>query len=81
MSAESDIRGDASYYVAVECPNCGELATIPLRLDVRLERTRDESKLGLKAGQKKVDHRCGQTSLTIVSETGEIVQLGIDGTP
>lgn len=72
------IKADTSYWVDVVCPQCGETDTVPLHLAARIEKTRDEAKLGVKAGSKKVDHRCGQTTLTVVAETGEIVQLGLD---
>ena len=69
------IEADAIYHVRTVCPHCGEDALVPLGLQSRLERTKDEAKLGLKASQKKQDHKCGQTTLTVVAETGEIVTL------
>lgn len=72
------IKADAGYYVQTVCPQCGVEELVPLTLLARLDKTRDESKVALKAKQKAQDHKCGQTTLTIVSETGEIVHLGLD---
>lgn len=72
------IKADAPYYVQTKCPQCGVEELIPLGLIARLDKTASEAKLGLGAKQKAQDHKCGQTTLTIVSETGEIVQLGLD---
>ena len=51
-------------------------ADVMIRLDSQVTATKAETKLGVKASQKKLDHKCGQTSLTIVAETGEILHLG-----
>jgi len=71
------ITADASYWVEVTCPQCGETETIPMGVAAKVEKTKDEAKLGVKVSQKKIDHRCGQMTMTVVAETGEIVQLGI----
>lgn len=52
---------------------------IPVNLMPRLERTPEDSTISVKVAQKKAAHRCGQTSITVVSETGEItgqIELG-----
>ncbi len=70
------IKADRSYWVNVTCPQCGETETIPAGMFAKVEKTKDEAKLGVKFSQKKVDHRCGQMTMTVVAETGEILQLG-----
>lgn len=73
------ITADAGYWVDVTCPNCGQTEIIPLELTSRVERTRHETLIGIKAATKKIPHRCGQTSITVVGDTGEIVgQIGMD---
>ena len=75
------ITADASYWVDVTCPQCGETATLPAGIVARVQKTKDETKLGVKFSHKPIDHRCGQMTMTVVAETGEIVQLGMDGRP
>jgi hypothetical protein len=70
------IPADTNYWVDVTCPQCGETETIPAGIAARIQKTKDEGKLGVKFTHKPVDHRCGQTTMTLVAESGEIVQLG-----
>lgn len=69
------IGGDGDYLVAVVCPGCGERDVVTLQLRARLETSRDEVRLGVRAKAGKRDHRCGQTSLTVLAETGEVLRL------
>lgn len=67
------------YWVTATCPQCGQDEVIPVNLMPRLERTPEDSTISVKVAQKKAAHRCGQTSITVVSETGEItgqIELG-----
>lgn len=73
MTASRDIEADEAYYVSVLCPHCRQEEIVPVTLLAQLTRTKEDSKLGVKVGQKKQDHRCGQSTLTVVSSTGEIV--------
>ena len=66
------ITGDHDYDVHIRCPNCGEDAYIPVHIAARLERTRSEAKLGVKVKVAKVEHQCGQTTINVIAETGEI---------
>lgn len=79
MSEHKIIDGDALYHVEAACPHCGQTQLVPMGVQARLERTRDDAKLGLKVSQKKQDHKCGQTALTVVAETGEVISLDLDG--
>lgn len=80
MSEPSTIPADAGYWVDVLCPSCGQREIVPLDLDAKVEKTKHETKLGVKASSKKIDHRCGQTAIQVVADTGEIVgQIGLDG--
>ncbi len=72
------IPADALYSVEVTCPHCGARDDVLLRIDSQVTAIKGDAKLGAKCTQKKLDHKCGQTSLTIVSETGEIMTLGMD---
>ena len=63
MSEPSTIPADAGYWVDVLCPSCGQREIVP----------KHETLLGVKAATKKTPHRCGQTSIQVVGETGEIV--------
>jgi len=72
------IKADAAYYVTTTCPQCGQEESVPLTLLARVDKTREGAKLGLKVAQKALDHQCSQMTLTVVSETGEIVTLGGD---
>lgn len=68
------------HYAEVRCPNCGADDLIPVSVVPRLVTIPGEGKLGVKVAQKARDHRCGQTAITIVGDTGEIVgQLDLDG--
>ena len=49
------------------------IETATIESDAKLERTREDSTIGVKLGQKKRDHECGQTSFTVVAETGELL--------
>jgi predicted RNA-binding Zn-ribbon protein involved in translation (DUF1610 family) len=77
MTAPKTITADEAYYASVTCPQCGADEVVPVTILARLTKTRDDSKLGVKVAQKSQEHKCGQTSLTVMSETGEIVQLGL----
>lgn len=81
MSDTPTIPADGDLmYAQVRCPNCAAEDLIPVTVVPRLVTVPGEAKLGVKVSQKARDHRCGQTSLTVVGETGEIVgQLDIDG--
>ena len=73
------IAADTGYWVDVTCPNCGQTEILPLTLTSRMERTNHETLIGIKTSSKKIPHRCGQTSITVVGDTGEIVgQIGMD---
>ena len=67
------IESDALYYVRAVCPACDQVTEIPVRLDARLNRTRTDAALSLKVSQEKMPHRCGQTTMTVVAETGEVL--------
>jgi hypothetical protein len=64
------------HWVSVVCPGCGVTEHVPLTLTAKLVRTDEDSKLGVGASSKARDHTCGQTAITVVAETGEILQLG-----
>lgn len=70
------IKADAVYSVEVSCPHCEARDDVLVRLDSQVTSTKAETKLGVKASQKKLDHKCGQMTLTIVAETGEVMTLG-----
>lgn len=61
------------HWVTVECPACGVDELVSVTIGPKLVRTEDESKLGIRATSKPRDHRCGQTTITVVGETGEIL--------
>ena len=73
MSEPSTIPADAGYWVDVLCPYCHQREIVPLDLEAKVEKTKHETLLGVKAATKKTPHRCGQTSIQVVGETGEIV--------
>ena len=74
-----EIPGDAEFLVRVTCPQCDVQEVVPLVLLSRIERTRDGGRLGLKVKAGKRDHDCGQLSLTVVAETGEVTRLDLGG--
>lgn len=69
--ASYSIKADASYWVDVTCPQCGETETLPAGIAARIQKTKDEAKLGVKFSHKPIDHRCAQTTMTIVSRLGD----------
>lgn len=80
MSADTfpQFRADGLYEVIVTCPHCGVTDTVMVGVASQITSTKGESKLGAKFSQKKLDHKCGQTSLlTIVAETGETLRLDV----
>jgi len=68
------IPADKLYTVDVVCPVCGAHADILLTIQGQLTKQKSEAKLGVKCGQKKVDHRCRQGILD--SATGELLPFG-----
>lgn len=71
------IKADDLFAVEVTCPHCSAREDILLRIDSQVTAIKGDAKLGAKCTQKKLDHKCGQQTLTIVAETGEIMQLGL----
>ncbi len=71
------IRANEVYVVLTPCPQCSEVEGVILTVEARMERTKAAGKVGLKLGQERVPHRCEQTALQVVAETGEIVQLDL----
>ena len=79
MTAPKTIDADEAYYVNARCPQCGADELVPVTILAILKRTRDDAVLGVKVAQRAQEHKCGQTALTVISETGEIVQLDLGG--
>ena len=72
------ILADKLYTVDVVCPVCGAHADILLTIAGQLTKGKSEAKLGVKCGQKKVDHKCSTDRMMVVSESGEIVTLDLE---
>ena len=73
IPADGELR-----YAQAKCPHCGQTDLVPVVILPRLVTLPEESKLGVKVAQKAQDHKCGQTTLTVVAETGEVIQLDLD---
>lgn len=61
------------FLVDAECPQCGQVGAVAVRIDAVLKKVGAESTLGVRCQSKAIEHYCGQKQMLINADTGEVI--------